>query len=179
MKKDRHKTYVLLGFGLAVLIALGAFAYVWAAQAGFGFTIAGLRSFTQARLADQQFPSSIDVKYAGLKTPVRCCCQSVSVKKTGLGETTVVAPVKIDFLRVADVVYRSDVDVIAGGSINKELAQLFDKCRFGTSTYSDECVCRTYCEEIRNPKTYTNTKVTYHSVGEACPRVLQRTERYY
>lgn len=179
-RKDTHHTLAIVGFAAVVILALGAFAYVFLVQAGYGFSVAGTRSFIGQRF---QFPAGTDVQIVTAPDiipgqPDRICCQRVAVKKTGLGEKITIQPVSIDHLRVGDIIYRGDVQTATGQELNTRFVSLFDKCKLPGGKYQPACVGQVYCEDYADPSG-TQTEVTYVGMGDECPGYATYDERWY
>lgn len=79
MAKDKHHTMALMSFIIVAILALGAFAYIYLNQAGFGFSIAGTRSYAESMIASGkiQVPGGAENVQIVIRTPqtVRCVCE--------------------------------------------------------------------------------------------------------
>jgi hypothetical protein len=79
MAKDKHHKLALTSFIIVAILALGAFAYIYLNQAGFGFSIAGTRSYAESMLSRGgiQVPGGAENVQIIVRTPqtVRCACE--------------------------------------------------------------------------------------------------------
>ncbi len=93
-KRVRHEKLAAAGFIIVLIIALGAFYYIWKTQIQFGRTIEGLRSFACSQWAkENKKPVSEcpDIKLIQPETAL-CCCSTGSSGKFNKYEARVIVP---------------------------------------------------------------------------------------
>jgi hypothetical protein len=78
-KKNQHHTLALLSFAIVAILALGAFAYIYLNQAGYGFSIAGTRGYAESMLSRGaiQVPGGAENVQIIVRTPqtIGCVCE--------------------------------------------------------------------------------------------------------
>lgn len=165
-KSDKHhKPLAVAGFVLVVVLALGAFFYIWMVNAGFGFSVKGITQL--GRLYHGE-----DVQVIRSPAGEPCVCEDFSVKKGGESQWGVLKRSGITTLvtdrKVGQHFYKP-VMTLSGQPMNTPYAEYFNHCK-GTPQYDWECVCKTYCNDIINPKN-PRTMVRYSCFGNDCPRI--------
>lgn len=79
MAKKDHHSLALLSFVIVAILALGAFTYIYLNQTGYGFSIAGTRSYAESMLSRGaiQVPGGAENVQIVIRTPqtVRCVCE--------------------------------------------------------------------------------------------------------
>jgi len=163
-KDDKHHITATVGFVLAVLVALGAFGYLFHVQVGFGRTLEGLQNIVPAAYKTQgkQMPAASDIQYNVNKEMASCVTRMISSKKD-FSKGVKVSDFRTSVtLNTVGEYCTKPMQTLYGGALpcNDNYVDQFGYCfdQFKQPKLLYGCICKEYAK-LRQPKSTQSTQV--------------------